>query len=143
MNGPVQLLRFLLVGAVNTAVGLGSIWVLIGLAGWSDLPANAVGYAIGLACSFTLNRRWTFAHRGPWWPALWRFVLVFGVAYAANLACLLTLRDAFGVDRYLAHALATVPYTALFFVGSRRFAFRQPGGCGNRGARHAANAVQP
>lgn len=120
-----QLLRFLLVGLANTAVGLGSIWALIGLAGWNDVPANATGYAVGLTCSFLLNRRWTFAHRGPVWPALWRFLLVFGVAYAANLACMFTLRDALGMDRYLAHAVATVPYTLLFFVGSRLFAFRQ------------------
>lgn len=140
MNWQGQLFRFLLVGIVNTAVGLGGIWVLIGLAGWADLPANAAGYGIGLACSFMLNRRWTFAHRGACWPALWRFVLVFGVAYAANLACMLTLRDAFGVDRYLAHALATVPYTALFFVGSRLFAFRP---IGTGAARHTASAVQP
>ncbi len=140
MNWQGQLCRFLLVGIVNTAVGLGSIWVLIGLAGWADLPANAAGYGIGLACSFTLNRRWTFAHRGAWWPAFWRFLLVFGVAYTANVACMLTLRDAFHMDRYLAHALATVPYTALFFVGSRLFAFR-PLGAGAAG--HTANAVQP
>jgi len=121
-----QLLRFLLVGVANTAVGLGCIWALIGLAGWADLPANATGYAVGLASSFVLNRRWTFAHRGALWPALWRFVLVFGVAYAANVAALLALGEGLGLNRYLAHALATVPYTLLFFAGSRLFAFRVP-----------------
>jgi putative flippase GtrA len=119
-----QFLRFLIVGVANTAVGLGSIWALIGLAGWADLPANAGGYALGLVCSFVLNRRWTFAHSGAWWPALWRFSVVFAIAYAANLATLFALRDGLNVDRYLAHALATVPYTLLFFIGSRLFAFR-------------------
>lgn len=119
-----QLLRFLLVGLVNTAVGLSTIWAMIGLAGWTDLPANATGYAVGLVCSFVLNRRWTFADTGDWWPALWRFMVVFGIAYAANLLTFFTLRDGLGMGRYLAHAVSTVPYTLLFFAGSRLFAFR-------------------
>lgn len=119
-----QLVRFLLVGLVNTGVGLGTIWLLIWTAGWADIPANAAGYAVGLTCSFVLNRRWTFASDSPWWPALWRFLAVFAVAYGTNLLAVVVLRDAVQVDRYLAHALATVPYTIVFFVGSRYFAFR-------------------
>lgn len=119
-----QMVRFLLVGVANTMVGLGTIWSLIGLAGWDDLPANAAGYIVGLTCSFLLNRRWTFAHTGAWWQALWRFMVVFGVAYTANLAAMIALRDGLHLDRYMSHALATVPYTLLFFLGSRLFAFR-------------------
>jgi putative flippase GtrA len=119
-----QLVRFLLVGLVNTGVGLGTIWLLIWTAGWSDMPANAAGYAVGLTCSFLLNRRWTFASDTPWWPALRRFLTVFVVAYSANLLAVVVLRDAGQVNRYLAHALATVPYTIVFFIGSRCFAFR-------------------
>jgi hypothetical protein len=36
------------------------------------------------------------------------------------------LRDAMGLNRYWAHALATIPYTALFFLGSRLFVFVRP-----------------
>jgi len=121
-----QVLRFLVVGLANTLVGLGAIWLLIGLAGWTDLQANAAGYAVGLCFSFVLNRRWTFAHQGDWRPALWRFLLVFAVAYGANLLAMMALRDGLQVNRYVAHALATVPYTAIFFLGSRLFAFRKP-----------------
>lgn len=122
----IQLAKFLLVGVANTLVGLGTIWFLIGLAGWSDAPANLAGYAVGLACSFTLNRAWTFSDSGQVLPALVRFMLVFGVAYAANLATMFWLRDAIGLSRYWAHALATIPYTALFFIGSRLFVFARP-----------------
>ena len=122
----VQLTKFLLVGVANTLVGLGTIWLLIGLAGWNDAPANFAGYVVGLACSFTLNRAWTFRDVGQVLPAMTRFLLVFGVAYAANLAAMFWLRDTIGLNRYWAHALATVPYTALFFIGSRLFVFVRP-----------------
>ena len=119
-----QFLRFLLVGVTNTVVGLSVIFLLIRFAGWGDLPANLAGYLLGLCCSFLLNRRWTFQHQGWWLSALMRFVLVFAMAYAVNVLTLLALRDWAGANRYLAHALATVPYTITFFLGSRLFAFR-------------------
>jgi hypothetical protein len=36
------------------------------------------------------------------------------------------LRDEVGLDRYWAHALATIPYTVLFFLGSRLLVFVRP-----------------
>ena len=119
-----QAMRFALVGIANTAVGLGTIWALKFFGRVADVPANFLGYCVGLACSFVLNRRWTFEHRGAVLPALLRFLLVFAVAYGANLGCMLMLRDHFGVNAYWAHLLATVPYTVLFFIGSRTLAFR-------------------
>ena len=120
----MALLRFLAVGVVNTLVGLGTTYALMGLAGFGEAPANAGGYAVGLTCSFLLNRRWTFAHEGPVLPALLRFGLVFGVAYLANLATVLTAVRGLGLNPYLAQALGVPPYTALFYLGSRYFAFR-------------------
>lgn len=115
--------RFLAVGVVNTVVGLLSIYALKALAGLGDAAANAGGYAVGLACSFVLNRRWTFAHDGPVLPAVLRFAVVFGVAYAANLALVLAAIRFAGIDAYVAQALGIPPYTLLFYLGSRHFAF--------------------
>lgn len=120
----MALLRFLAVGVANTAVGLGTTWALMGLAGLGEGPANAGGYAVGLTCSFLLNRRWTFAHEGAVLPALLRFLLVFGVAYLANLAAVLFAVRGLGVNPYLAQLFGIPPYTALFYLGSRHFAFR-------------------
>jgi putative flippase GtrA len=119
----LQLLRFLLVGVLNTLVGLATIWALIGIAGWGDFQANFTGYLAGLVCSFVLNRQWTFDHAGPWRPALLRFLIVFAVSYCVNWLAVLVLRDFFEVNRYLAHSLAMLPYTVTFFIGSRLFAF--------------------
>jgi putative flippase GtrA len=120
----LELLRFLAVGVANTIVGLGTIYALKWFAGLGDIPANAVGYVVGLMLSFVLNRNWTFSDHGAWVPALMRFLVVFVVAYTANLGMMLQLRDRWHVDSYLAHAIAVVPYTMLFFLGSRLFVFR-------------------
>jgi putative flippase GtrA len=115
--------RFCLVGLVNTAVGLSLIYAAKYGLGLGDVPANLIGYIIGLMVSFTLNSRWTFKYDGPVWPALLRFVVTFAIAYTANITTVLALRDAAGVHADLAHAIAVVPYTTTFYLLSRFMVF--------------------
>jgi putative flippase GtrA len=115
-------LRFAAVGVLNTAVGLAIIYGLKYWLAWPDVHANIAGYACGLAISFVLNRRWTFAHDGDALGALLRFVVCFAVAYSANLALVLWLIR-HGVDAYLAHAIGIVIYTSLMYFGSLCFVF--------------------
>jgi polyisoprenyl-phosphate glycosyltransferase len=121
---PLSLLKFLLVGSVNTLVGISAIYLLKWLMEASDAAANAGGYLVGLTASFTLNRRWTFRHAGALLPAATRFIAVFAVAYVANLFTVLTLIQEFGINGYLAQAMGVLPYTTLFYLGSRHIAFR-------------------
>ena len=114
--------RFLLVGAVNTLVGLSIIYLLKFL-GIGDVVANASGYGIGVVVSFALNRNWTFQHVGPAIPAAARFLLVFAIAYIANLEAVLAMIHVLNANAYLAQALGVPVYTTLFYLGSRYFAF--------------------
>jgi putative flippase GtrA len=118
-----RIARFLAVGVLNTFVGLGVIYACKYFGQMGDVPANATGYVVGVVHSFLWNRRWTFAHAGAMLPAAVRFVGVFCVAYLANLATAMAAIDAFGVNSYVAHAIATVPYTTLFYLGSRFVVF--------------------
>ncbi len=120
-----RLLRFLLVGLANTAVGLGTIYLLKWAFAVSDVPANLAGYVLGLCLSFALNRSWTFQHKGSVAAAALRFLCVFAVAYGVNIAVLLLLRDGLNINSYLCHLLSMLPYTIVFFLGSKLFAFPQ------------------
>jgi putative flippase GtrA len=117
------ILRFLAVGVLNTLVGLGTIYGCKLFLSLEDIPANILGYAVGLVNSFFWNRRWTFAHTNYLARTMFRFIAVFLVAYGANLATALGLIRQLGVDAYLAHAIATAPFTVLFYLGSRYFTF--------------------
>jgi len=117
-------LRYLIVGVFNTIVGLGTIYLCKWAAGIPDVPANAIGYSVGVIVSFSLNRRWTFAHTGPRLTAFLRFVMVLGLAYLANLATVLFCIDQIGINSYVAHALGVVPYTVVGFLGSKLYAFK-------------------
>jgi len=119
-----QFLRFLCVGVVNTMVGLAVIYACKYFGGFGDLAANATGYAVGLCVSFTLNRRWTFAHRGAVGPAALRFLTVAAIAYGMNLLTVMLCIHGWGMNSYLAQALGVPPYTLTSFFLSRLWAFR-------------------
>jgi putative flippase GtrA len=119
----VRFAKFMLVGLANTVVGLGSIYAAKWWGGFGDVSANLLGYGLGLGVSFVLNKVWTFRFFGRTAAALTRFVLVFIVAYSANLLTLLLLVGPLGIDSYFAQAMSIVPYTLIFYLGSRHFAF--------------------
>jgi putative flippase GtrA len=121
----ISAIRFLMVGGANTAVGLALIYAAKWL-GADDVPANAIGYAVGLTLSFSLNRRWTFRYVGRTASALARFIAVVSVAYVLNLVTVVKAIDLLHINTYIAQALGIVPYTVFTYLASRHFAFRQP-----------------
>ena len=119
----LQFGRFLATGVLNTAVGLSIIGICWHVLGLSEVASNAIGYGVGLCVSFWLNRHWTFRSRRSMRSAVPRFFGVFVVAYLANLATLLVLLRVVDVRMEFATVLATVPYTIVFYLGSRWFVF--------------------
>jgi len=118
-----RLAKFVLVGLSNTLVGLGVIYLAKWLAGLDDVVANVLGYGVGLALSFSLNKAWTFRFSGDAAAALVRFLLVFAVAYLANLGTVLFLARTLEANGYLAQLAGVAPYTLISYLGSRYFAF--------------------
>jgi putative flippase GtrA len=119
-----RLFRFVLTGLANSAVGwaviFGGLW-----AGMSGLAANAAGYAVGLALSFTLNRRFVFGMTGAVsGREVAKFLAAFAVAYGANVAVLLAAQSVLGVDSALAQLPAIGAYIVIFFVLSQFFVFK-------------------
>ncbi|MGH8563178.1 MAG: GtrA family protein [Gammaproteobacteria bacterium] len=122
--GPVVLARFLGVGALNTFVGLGVIYACKRLLGFGDVLANVSGYAVGLTIGFMLNKHWTFGYTGNVRVAVLRFLAVLAIAYSMNLLCVLWAIRVAGIDGYVSQAIGVLPYTVIFYLGSRLYAFR-------------------
>lgn len=118
-----QIVRFALVGVINTIVGLGIILALTEF-GVAKVPANMAGYACGLCVSYVLNSRYTFRAEMSLRRAM-HFLGVFGVCYTLNLGVLLLLADGYGLDVRLAQTGAVISYTISFFILSRIFVFRR------------------
>ena len=118
-----SVIRFVLVGISNTAVGLGVIYFALRVLEWNDTASNAVGYAVGFAWSFLWNRSWTFRQSGAALGSLVRYVGVCVVGYLVNLAVMIVLLRRMGAGHYLPQVVAMCAYTAVTYIGSRFFAF--------------------
>ena len=121
-----QLAKYGLVGVLNTIISLLTIYAMKYFAEWKDLPANLLGYAVGLCNSYLLNRTWTFAAQRPAAGSALRFIVVFGLAYGVNILTLMALLQA-GVNGYIAQALAMASYATCSFAGSKFYAFKSTG----------------
>jgi putative flippase GtrA len=119
-----DLIRYLCVGVLNTFVGLSTIYAAIYIFHLRDVPANLIGYALGIGCSFMLNKHWTFSSTGSLTSQFAKFLLVLSGAYLVNLATVMCLIKLLGINRYVAQALGILPYTAIGYLGSRHFTFR-------------------
>lgn len=123
----MQLVRFGMVGVVNTLVDTGVFSLLYYVAFASDqryyyIPF-AAGYICGVVCSFILNKLFTFrdkqSAKRQWLPFLLVNLVAFGVGQGAMY--LLGQAEITGV---LAK-LITVPLTLVInFVGNKLFVFR-------------------
>ena len=55
-----RMVKFGLVGVLNSGIDVGLFLLLFYGLGWPLLVANTIGYLAGLANSYLLNSRWTF-----------------------------------------------------------------------------------
>lgn len=115
-------IRYLIVGVINSAVGLCLIFILK-MVGCNDVLANLLGYAGGLTLSFLLNKNWTFSDRTALKAPFFRFLFITVVAYFANLLVVLFLINKAGMNGYLGQSAGLPVYTALSYLGCRWFVF--------------------
>lgn len=125
-----SLLRFVLVGVVNTCVGTGIMFALYNLLHCGYWLSSAANYVVGSAVSYVLNKHFTFRSRERSPRELGRFVLNILVCYLL----------AYGIAKPAANALlagfslrvrengamlcGTGLFTLLNYFGQRFFVFR-------------------
>ena len=125
-----SMLRFLLVGVVNTLVGAGIMFLLYNLAGCSYWLSSAANYIVGGVVSYFLNKYYTFKNTERSWKQVLRFALNVAACWllAYGIAKPLALRLLAGFDEKLQTNAAMLAglclYTALNYLGHRFFAFR-------------------
>jgi putative flippase GtrA len=119
---PDQLIRYLAVGASNTALSLSAYVLGLG-AGLPYAVAGSVAFALGAANGYVLNRAWTFAAADSW-RARGSYVAVQALGLVAN-AGLLWLFVRLGATEVAAQVLALPLVTGLTFALNRTVSFRR------------------
>jgi putative flippase GtrA len=119
---------FLLVGAINTAVGLAAFAALFSL--WGDtlhyMGALVLAYAIGILVAFVLHRRFVFHVQGNVVVDFLRFTAVQGLSFAINAVALPILVEIAGLPVLPAQVLAMGLVVVSSYFGHLLFSFRRP-----------------
>jgi putative flippase GtrA len=113
-------MRYVLVGAINTAFSYGLYAACI-FAGAGYSVASAVSMIGGILFSHQTTGSLVFRSAGR--GTLWKFAACYLVVYAFTLA-LLAAMDAAGIDAYLAGLLAAAPAALLSFTLLKLLVFR-------------------
>ena len=126
-----KLIKFLIVGVVNTLVGAGIMFALYNIAGCSYWLSSAANYVVGSILSFILNKHFTFQNGESLRRTIPRFILnvavCYVVAYGVAKPLVRWLMSGFSlkVQDNAAMLAGMVFYTGLNYFGQRFFAFKE------------------
>lgn len=124
------MVKFLLVGVVNTLVGCGVMFLLYNLANCSYWLSSAANYVVGGVVSFFLNKYFTFQNHERSWKQVVKFIAIVAVCYllaygAAKPAVMgLLSGQPVKVQENVAMVVGMGLYTVLNYFGQRFFAFK-------------------
>ena len=120
-----EVFRYVMVGVLSN-FGLYLGYLLLTFMGLGHKLAMSLLYAIGVLQTFALNKRWTFDHRGPSSPPLLRYVLVYALGYAINLAALVLLVDVAEAPHQVVQGVMIVAIAIAMFVLQKHWVFQPP-----------------
>ena len=114
-----QLLRFLLVGGLNTLFGY-AVFSLFLYLHFHYAAASFLGIILGILFNFKTYGRLVFNRRDN--ALIFRFVVLYAVLYLISTGGLWVF-NRIGIDLYYANAMMLVPVSVLAFYLNRRFVF--------------------
>jgi putative flippase GtrA len=110
--------RYAAVGVTNTLLTLVTFAVLTRL-GLGTPAASALGFAVGAANGYRLNRRWTFATAAHGRTVLARYIAIQALGAAASAGGTAALADVLTVARLVAEVSVLPAATILTYVLTR------------------------
>ena len=119
-----QVVKFGLVGAINTVFTLALILLLEKIMGLSYLIVNPISYLLPTISSFYFNKKWTFRSKGKVHREGFFFFAVIGVAWLFQYCFLFLVVEQFGIDSFVAQVAGMIIFTGINFLGQKFVTFR-------------------
>jgi len=132
----VQLIKYAMVGCLNTLLTLGVIFLCKSILGINEYVSNALGYIVGFINSFIWNKNWVFRSSGAYRRELALFLIGFVMCYALQLLVVWAIYQSWFGDREfdlgffvisgygIATLVGNVAYTLANFIYNRLVTFR-------------------
>ena len=122
-------LKFMLVGVVNTLVGIAVMFFCFNVLAWSYWVSSALNYMVGSIVSYLLNKRYTFQQKGNDWHTVWKFIVNVSVCYvlayglAKPFVAWLLSGVTTNIQGNAALFVGMVLFVAFNYIGQRFWAF--------------------
>ena len=121
-NALRQLVRFGVVGVLSNAVGY-LLYLLLTATSVGPKLAMTLLYVIGVAQTFSFNKRWSFRYGGAHGSALVRYCLAYGLGYALNLLVLYVLVDRMEYPHQIVQAMMIIFLAVMLFLMQKFWVF--------------------
>jgi len=118
-----QLLRFLVVGGLNTGLGYGIIFGGMYVLNLLPEASNILGYGFGLLVAYMLHRRFTFRSKGRHSKEFTGFLVVFAIAFALNFVTLYVLVRQLGIHEGVSQVISGAVYVLSSYIMNSQFVF--------------------
>lgn len=130
-------IRFIMVGVVNTVIGLGVTFICLNLLNAGYWTSTLIGNIVGAINSYFMNRKFTFRSQASFKQTAWKFLVVTVLCYvfAYWLAAVAAHR---GIELFIAGTstklkdniaalLGSGLYTVLNYFGQKTITFTDKG----------------
>lgn len=123
----ISLLKYAIVGALNTLVSLATIWICMYFFNLKYDISNIIGYIIGLINSFIWNKNWVFKRRNSneLIKEVLLFLLVFIICFCLQFYCLKIMVEQLNWHEYVSQIFAMIIYTIPGYFLNRFITFKQ------------------
>jgi putative flippase GtrA len=118
--------RFVVVGALATAVHTSVFTAAIELAHIEPVLANGIAFSVAVLVGYALNRRWTFAAHGGATARLGRYVAAALIGLAWNSVIMFAVVHGAHWSPYLGLLLTLALVPPLTFALNQFWVFRRP-----------------
>ena len=127
----IKLLKFLIVGVINTLVGAGTMFLLYNLAHCNYWFSSACNYIAGGICSYLLNKFFTFRNHEKSFKQIIEFILTILICYLIAyigakylIYFILSSKDT-NIKDNIAMLIGMCIYTALNYFLQRFIVFKE------------------
>ena len=114
----VTMIKFILVGIVNTAVGMGTMFICYNFFHLSYWVSSASNYVVGSIVSYFLNKYFTFQNKSTVC-----YLVAYGVAKPLAIWAFSSFDK--GIQDNIAMLAGSVFFVGLNYIGQRFWAFKE------------------
>ncbi len=123
-----EFFKFCLVGALNTGIHLGALYLLTEYFNIYYLLASCIGFCLAVTNSFILNTLWTFKAdiKEKTAKRYAKFFAISLVALGVNLGLLYLITEYFHIWYMFSQLIATAISLFINFLGNKAWTYKKP-----------------